>query len=70
MSKPWHTKAAKPIDWKRLDADADSRVCRTEWTECHSAFKSDGSKDSGSDERSGAAGHPAVTRKEMAGAVL
>ncbi|MGH8772823.1 MAG: hypothetical protein ACREV2_16860 [Burkholderiales bacterium] len=49
-------KGDNPIDWRKLDADADSRVSRTEWTEYHSALKSDGSKDSGLDERSGAAG--------------
>lgn len=48
----------KAMDWKRLNTDADDRVSEAEWTAYHSqgATSSDGSKDFGADERSGAAG--------------
>lgn len=52
----------KPMDWKRLDADADGRVSQTEWTGYHTsgARASDGSKDHGADDRSGGAAGPAA----------
>jgi hypothetical protein len=51
----------KPIDWVKLDADADGRISEPEWTAYHGegTLKSDGSKDFGADERAGgAAGRP------------
>jgi hypothetical protein len=48
----------KAMDWKRLNTDADDRASEAEWTAYHNrgATKSDGSKDFGADERSGASG--------------
>jgi hypothetical protein len=47
----------KPIDWKRLNTDADERVSEAEWTAYHNpgATRSDGTKDAGADDRGGGA---------------
>ena len=47
----------KPMDWKRLNTDADERVSEAEWTAYHKpgATKSDGTKDQGTSERAGGA---------------
>lgn len=51
-------KDGKPMDWKRLNTDTDDRISEAEWTAYHSpgATQSDGSKDHGANDRSGAAG--------------